>query len=129
MSLARTLVVALTAATLAGCSSAAERTILDEFFAASRLRDTTALQSLATVSFEPHIQGIITSFAITKVTPASGGGARSEDVSISAPVKLPDGQTLQKAFVITIQRAPRDGSAGPLVVTSIRDASPSTPRS
>jgi hypothetical protein len=129
--LARTLVVALTALTLAGCSSAPEQTILNEFFAASRLRDRTALQNVATVSFEPNVQGIITSFTITKVTPVAGDGVRSEDVSISAPVKLPGGRTLQKNFVITMQRAPREGEGRRWVIMSIRDvpAAPSTPRS
>lgn len=131
MSLARGLVVALTAVTLAGCSPAAERTILEEFFALSRLRDKTALQNVATVSFEPDVQGIITSFAITKVTsaPTSGDGVMSEDVSISAPVKLPGGQTVRKNFVITMQRAPREGARRRWVVMSIRDVPPSTPRS
>ncbi len=132
MSLARTLVVALTAVTavtLAGCSSSAEQTILNEFFAASRLRDKTALQNVATVSFEPNVRGIITSFAITKVTPTVGDGVRSEDVSISAPVKLPGGQTLQKNFVITMQRAPGEGEGRRWVIMSIRDVPPSTPRS
>jgi hypothetical protein len=131
--LARTLVVALTAVTLVGCSSAAEQTILNEFFAASRLRDKTALRNVATVSFEPDVQGIITGFAIMKVTaaPTSGDGVRSEEVSISAPVKLPGGQTLQKNFVITMQRAPREGGRRRWFIVSIRDvpAAPSTPRS
>lgn len=136
--LARTLVVALAAltapvvVTLVGCSPAAEQTILTEFFAASRLRDKTALQNVATVSFEPDVQGIITTFAITKVTatPAAGDGVRSEEVSISAPVKLPGGRTLQKNFAITMQRASREGDAGRWVIMSIRDvpAAPSTPR-
>jgi hypothetical protein len=128
---ARRSAIALTAVTLAACSTAAEQTVLGEFFAASRLRDKTALQTISTVPFEPNVQGIITGFAITKVTPTSGDGVGSEDVSISAPVKLPDGRTLRKDFVITMQRAPRDGGGRPWVIVSIRDvqAAPSTPRS
>jgi hypothetical protein len=133
MNRARTLVVTLTAATLMSCSSAAEQTILNEFFAASRLRDTTALRNFSTVSFEPNLQGIITNFDITAVTRDQlRGELVSKDVSILAQVKLPSGQTAQKNLVITLQRA-RDVT-GRWIITSIRDAAsspgvPSTPRS
>ena len=95
------------AATLTSCSSAGEAVLLSRFFAASRLRDHTSLQTFATVSFEPNVQGIITGFEITNVTPERQNGAlMSKDVSISAPVQLPSGQTAQKNFIITMQRAP-----------------------
>ena len=50
-----------------GCSKTADQPLLNEFFAASRLRDRTALQRVATVIFEPRTQGIITHFDITAV--------------------------------------------------------------
>ena len=49
----------------------------------------------------------------------------SKDVSISAPVKLPSGQTVQKNLVITMQRAVLKGDkelTGRWVITSIKDA-------
>jgi hypothetical protein len=93
------------AATLVGCSSAAESVLLRRFFAASRLRDHTSLQTFAAVSFEPNVQGIITDFEITNVTPERQKGVMVwKEVSISAPVQLPSGQTAQKNFVITMQR-------------------------
>jgi len=58
----------------------------------------------------------------------------SKDVSISAPVRLPSGQTAQKNYVVTMQRAilkaDRDVT-GRWIITSIKDASgaASTPRS
>jgi hypothetical protein len=56
----------------------------------------------------------------------------SEDVSISAPVRMPDGRTVLKAFVVTIERS-RPGAQHPgngWMITAIneRAASPSTPR-
>ena len=57
-----------------GCSTAAEQSILSQFFAASRLRDITALKNIATVVFEPATQGIVTSFEITKIEPHGNGG-------------------------------------------------------
>ena len=52
MTRALMLAVAL-AATLAACSPRTEEPILSGFFNASRLRDRTALQKLATTSFDP----------------------------------------------------------------------------
>ena len=37
--------------TLVGCGPVAERTLIEQFFAASRLRDLTALSKVATVVF------------------------------------------------------------------------------
>jgi hypothetical protein len=137
---ARMLAVAMVAtiaiaATLISCSPAAESALLSRFFAASRLRDHTSLQDFATVSFEPNVQGIITSFDITNVTPERQDGALvSKDVSISAPVQLPGGQTAQKNFVITMQRARPERDTNVTVrwmITAITDApaAPSSPRS
>jgi hypothetical protein len=58
----------------------------------------------------------------------------SKDISISAPVKLPNGQTAQKNLVVTMQRAVLKGDkeiTGRWIITAIRDASgsASTPRS
>jgi hypothetical protein len=112
-----------------GCSTAAEQSILSQFFAASRLRDTTALKNIATVVFEPATQGIVTSFEITNIEPHRNSGELvSETVSISAPVKLPSGRTARKDLVVTIQRG-----TGQWIVTAVADAlprpaSPSTPR-
>ena len=130
--------IAMTAitATLTSCSSStADGVLLGRFFAASRLRDHTSLQTFATVSFEPNVQGIITDFEITNVTPERQDGALvSKDVSISAPVQLPTGQTAQKNFVITMQRARpgRDPNVTPgWTITAITEAQApaSSPRS
>ena len=111
------LAVSVLALTLAGCSNASERTLLTQFFAASRLRDLTALRKFSTVVFEPASDGVVTGFDISSV---AAHGA-SKEVSISAPVRLPDGRVVVKHFAITIE----DG-----LVTAIneRTASPSIPR-
>ena len=125
------LIVSLTTLTFLSCSAPTEQTLLTQFFAASRLRDLTALHTIATVVFEPAVDGIVTSFDVTRVaaTPGSDGHAAakdvskhvSKDVSISAPVRVPGGQTVLKNFVITIQ-------GGLVTAISERPASPSTPR-
>ena len=116
-------IVALVA-TLAACSPRAEQPILSEFFSASRLRDRTALQKLATTSFDPASQGIITGFDITGVVTSEAGGRATKDVSISAPVRLPDGHTLQKNLVVTLERdvSGSGRTAARWIVTAIRDS-------
>ena len=100
------LLVLLAALAVVSCSNLAEQAVLNRFFAASRLRDTTALQKFSTVLFEPLSQGIITSFDITASGPEQhNGDLVTKELTISAPVKLPSGQTSQRTFVVTMQRA------------------------
>jgi hypothetical protein len=127
-------VVLLMTLTAAACSPDAERTLLTQFFAASRLRDLTALRKFSTVVFEPASDGIVTSFEISGMTAVQGpdGLPVSKGVSISAPVRLPDGRTVLKTFVVTMERS-RPGAQDPRsgwMITAIneRAASPSTPR-
>jgi hypothetical protein len=121
---------------LAACSVGAEQTLLGQFFAASRLRDKTMLSNFATVVFEPATQGVVTTFTITNVgrEEQHDGGIVSKDVTITAPVRLPSGQTVQKTLVVTLQRADQQTdrpTTSQWIVTEVKDASPAaaTPRS
>ena len=107
----------LMALTLTACSAPVEQTLLSQFFAASRLRDLTALHKYTTVVFEPARDGIVTSFEITSLTERDG----TKQLTVSAPVELPNGQNVVKNFAITIQNG---------LVTSISEAPvpSSTPR-
>ena len=110
------------AAALALCGCAApERPLLEQFFGASRLRDTTALQAVSTIVFEPRQQGIVRTFDIIRVTPERlEGQTPTKDVTVDAPVILPDGQTVRKTLVVTLQRAMGGSdSVHPWVVTGI----------
>ena len=132
------------------CSAGSEQFLLGEFFGACRLRDRTALRGFATVPFEPHLQGIITSFTVARVSPEEyrplssvaseigiaelsvddprdpvdlrrySGEMVSKEVTIRAPVRLPNGQTAQKTMDIILQRAILKGDreiAGRWIVT------------
>lgn len=114
---------------LAACARP-EQALLERFFGGSRLRDTTALQAVSTVTFEPLQQGIVRTFHVTGVTPEqmSGGQTLTKEVTVEAPVILPDGRTVQKTLVITLQHARSDKG---WMVTGFRDvaASPQVPRS
>jgi hypothetical protein len=128
--------VALATLTVLSCAHDAERATLNQFFAASRLRDLTALQKIATVVFEPASDGIVTTFEIVRVTavPGSNGKSESEAISISAPVRLPDGRTVTKTVVVTMERRPVEGDRNPArgwMITgfSAGPASPSSPQS
>jgi hypothetical protein len=61
--------VAFTVVAIAACASRPEQPILNQFFTASRLRDSTSLQNFATVSFDPGTSGTVNSFSITSVGP------------------------------------------------------------
>lgn len=110
----------------AGCGHPAEDAALDRFFAASRLRDRTALQSMATVTFEPAWQGIVTRFVVTRVTPVEqNGGTASKSVTVSAPIELPDGTIAPRTLFVTMQRI---GDA-PWMITGVTvAAAPASPR-
>jgi hypothetical protein len=106
-------VLSLAAAACAG----PERPLLEQFFAASRLRDRTALQSIATVIFEPRERGIITKFQIVRVDARSAGARDRKDVTITAPVALPNGQTIRKMMVVSMER----DESGRWIVTAVDD--------
>jgi hypothetical protein len=139
-------------ASLVSCSDGAERLVLERFFELSRLRDRTALQSIATVVFEPLADGIVTRFTITNVgaperrpldprysdlaiaerstagrsdpvdVSHSDGEVISEEVTLSAPVKLPDGRIVEKTLKVILQRAVLKGDReviGRWVVTGV----------
>ena len=105
-------VVLLMTLTAAACARDSERTLLMQFFAASRLRDLTALRKVSTIVFEPVRDGIITGFDIVD--------ADGNEVLIQAPVRLNDGATVSKRFAVTIR-------GGLVTAISERPASPSIP--
>lgn len=98
----------------------AEQLLLDQFFNASRLRDRTALQKISTVILEPLEQGAVTTFTIADVVilEAPNGVVRSKQVNLSAPVRLPDGRTVQKTLNVILQRGAQQ-SAAEWMVTGI----------
>jgi len=100
----------------AACSNARDQALLDQFFAASRLRDLTALRNVSNVVFEPREQGTVLSFEIKSVEEVSAG---SRIVRVDANVRRPDGQTAHESLLVTISGRMITGVA---VV-------PSTPRS
>jgi hypothetical protein len=82
------------------------------------LRDRTALQQIATVIFEPRERGIVTQFDVVKVETRADGSRERKDVTIAAPVALPDGRTVQKTLVISMER----NEAGRWIVTAVQDS-------
>ena len=117
----RTLAVVLLALTMAGCGGGiadSDRVLIRRFFAASRLRDLTALRNFSTVVFEPATDGIVTNLDVVDVTVRASG---VKDLSVVAPVKMPSGETVSKRIVLTIEH-------GQITAFSERPESPSTPR-
>src|SRR4051794_12572295 len=84
------------------CSARPERATVDEFFAASRLRDKTALEHRATVIFEPLENGVVESFEITNVAPQD---ENTKAVTVSAQVKLPQArEATQRTILLTLAK-------------------------
>ena len=114
---------------------AAVRTAWSKFLedgvaAARKVGDAKRKLASETVVVDMSINGGPTHVDVTKYD----GELLSKDVSISAPVKLPTGQTAQKNYVVTMQRAVLKADkeiTGRWIITSIKDASgaASTPRS
>jgi hypothetical protein len=116
-------IVAALAATLAACGPRPEQAVLAEFFSASRLRDRTALQKIATTIFDPARDGIITDFTVGRIEAHEAGGRVTQDVSISAPVKPIDGPTVDKQLVVTLEKDAagiRSGVPDRWIVTAFR---------
>jgi hypothetical protein len=104
--------------TTLACSVHPEQTIVSDFFAASRLRDLTALSRFATVVFEPRERGTVTEFTIRSVTAERRvGDMRVKDVTIVAPVNEPDGRIVEKPLVVTLQRRTSVASSAPPATT------------
>lgn len=97
------------------CTPPPEYGILQQFFSASRLRDITALQNIATVVYEPREQGVVTDFTIRSVTPRRDGSRELKDVTISAQVRSFAGSSVQKTLIVTLEQVD-----GRWLVTQIR---------
>jgi hypothetical protein len=151
----RMLARSLTALVLAGCTGSAEQPILSQLFTASRLHDTTTLNGFSMVEIDPQKQGSVLSFSIVSVSAEAhmplglkslpvvqlsvsdprmpleaakfDGEMASKDVTVDANVRLPDGQSTRKTYVVTLQRAllkrPEGDLAGRWIVTNVRDTS------
>ena len=67
--------------------------------------------------FEPRVNGTVLDFAVEEVGPEQATGARvSKNVTVSARVRLPDGQIAQQTLVVTMERE----EAGPWMVRSFK---------
>lgn len=92
------------------CGHASEKALIERFFATSRLRDRTAVQSVATVFFDPKDQGLVRQFVITNVAPEEQSrGIVSKNVTVRASVESLAGVTSDKTIFVTMQRRPDAG--------------------
>jgi hypothetical protein len=81
---------------LGGCSSpnAQEENLVRQYFRASGLRDNQTLANFAVVAFDPKVEGTVTDFDVTAVSPE-----RSEPLQIIAMSKaLAEAEDANKAF-------------------------------
>ena len=136
MSQRRRAALVVAALLFGGCAVRPEQTLIGDFFAASRLRDLTALARIGTVVFEPRERGTVTAFTIRSVQIQSGDGkvgageAAVKDVTVDASVRLPDGSTAARLLTVRLQRRFTAGRPDPAalyggwIVTAVTDAVP-----
>jgi hypothetical protein len=103
-----------------GCAGGAERAVLDQFFAASRLRDLTALEKVSAVIFEPRQDGTVLAYDIEWIRKT---GDDSEEVLVNATVRMPSGRTERRPLLVTLKRTP-EGLRVAAVRVSTESASP-----
>ena len=82
---------------------------------------------MATVVFDPRTEGTVTRFTIQAVSlEQHRGGIATKEVTVLAPVRLPDGTSVRKTLVITMRRT-AIGRGQPTsdawIITGVRDAS------
>ena len=107
------------------CSVPAEQVIISDFFAASRLRDLTALSELSTTIFEPRERGTVSEVRVESVTAERAEGSSTfKDVIVDATLHRPDGSTAQVPLVVTLSRpaaeSERSARYGGWKVTAVR---------
>jgi hypothetical protein len=83
--MSRTATLALTLMALSACS-APEEPILERFFAASALRDITALSNFSLIVFEPTVDGIVQRFTIDRLGPEQRRSLSQLSFSTVAPL-------------------------------------------
>jgi|RhiMethySRZTD1v2_1073278.scaffolds.fasta_scaffold04160_3 hypothetical protein len=100
--LALSVVSAVWALSSAACSSASleEQTLL-RFFVAARTLDSTVIRKYATIGFNPRTEGIVQTFTVKSVGPASQD---RKEVTIEAVVLDPQGMRARRTLVATFER-------------------------
>jgi len=129
--------LAVTLLTLA-CSVPREQSVLDEFFVASSLRDTTALARISLVVLEPRKAGTVGRFEIRRVSGIERAPLSADDPVVERSLlALHDGVTLQgdegtrarsgeleteEVTLVTTLRGPDGPKANATLVATLRRA-------
>ena len=107
------------AVTLAACACGVrslEEQVLDDFFAAARLHDSSALSRVATVDFNPRTLGVVHDYEVSRVEVSAGSdGSETRQVILVAPVRRPGGEVVRIRFLATLERR-----GGAWLLTAIR---------
>jgi hypothetical protein len=136
---------------LTACTIRPEYSVLDEFFAASKLRDTTALAKISLVILEPREAGTVGRLKIRSVSniaraplrtddrvvrlsllPVSDvsalsaltGEVETEQVVVAATLRTPDGRESESPLTVTLGRAALSPNrqTGRWIVTAVQGA-------
>jgi hypothetical protein len=80
--------------------------VLENFFRASRVRDTTVLARFGAVILEPRTDGTVQQFDIVRqgIERAGANGTMAKQVTVRAQVRTPAGGVVERDFVVTMER-------------------------
>ena len=89
----------------AGCGwTPADRQIVERFFQLATLHDTTRLADVATVVFDPTIEGVVEQFEVLEWADGSRpGGGLSRTLRIRAQVRTPAGAPRERGLEVTLE--------------------------
>jgi hypothetical protein len=86
----------------------ADEQVLTRFFEESRRYDRTMLAGLATVVFDPRVEGAVDRFEIVGREPRDADGVRRQRVTVRASVRSPAGTVSERTVVMSMEE--RDGA-------------------
>ena len=103
----RGILAAALSVAIAACGwTPADEQVLVKFFERSRAYDTTLLAPIATVAFDPRVEGVVDRFEILDRRDQSlDGGRLSREARLRAQVSSPAGERSERQLLVTLERA------------------------
>jgi hypothetical protein len=91
---------------LSGCGwTPADEQILTKFFERSRIYDRTRLAEVATVVFDPKVDGVVDQFEVVNRGPEERAGTErvTKQLTVQAAVRSPAGRTAPRTLSVTLE--------------------------
>ena len=102
---ARLLATVLLAVAPAGCGwTPADEQIVERFFELAKLHDTTRLASIATIAFDPTVEGVVERFEVASRRDRAGQeGLVHRTLRLRTQMRSPAGAPLERTLEVTLE--------------------------